>query len=476
MLNLQQKSQQQKTNLSNSLQITFKPTPKQDQAWEILQDKTTNEILFGGGAGGGKTTLACAWLTISALLYPQTRWLIGRKELKRLKQSVLLTLFDIFSEWGLEPNKHYSYNASSGNVAFYTGSEFQLMDLDRLPSDPNYDRLGSVEYTGGFIEESAEVEQKAKEVVRSRIRYKLNEYDLIPKLLMTCNPSKNWLYSEYYRPFKEGKLAPDKAFIQSLVTDNPHISPHYIESLKNLKDRILRERLLNGNWEYEDSDNALFYYDALVDMASNTLEENNVQYISCDAARFGNDKAVIKRWIGLKVVEKKEFGKSATTLIEEELKKMAATHFIPMSRVIVDEEGVGGGIVDHLRCKGFVGGSSAIDRRLEFEKAVKTEYKINYKNLRAQCYHKLAELVNTHKIAIDIDDHEYKEKLIQELEQIRVINIDTDGKFQIIPKDEIKLAIGRSPDYADTMMMRMWFEVNPERAKAKVFAQKPAGF
>lgn len=438
-------------------------------------DRTHNEILFGGGAGGGKTTLACAWLIIVSLMYPGIRCVIGRKELKRLKQSVLLTLFDIFGEWELKHGTHYVYNGSAGTITFYNGSELQLMDLDRLPSDPNYERLGSVEYTFGFIEEASEVEEKAKEVVRSRLRYKLTEYDLVPKLLMTCNPSKNWLYSGYYKPSKEGTLAEDKAFIQSLVTDNPYISPHYIESLKKLKDRVLRERLLNGNWEYEDSDNALFQYDDLLDMFSTTLEQDIPQkegeppkpkveqYISVDAARFGNDKAVLKRWVGLKLVEMKEFGKSATTLIEEEVRKMCASYFIPMSNVVVDEEGVGGGVVDHLKCKGFVGGSSPIDRRTDSEKQNRTEYKINYRNLRAQCYHKLAELVSEKKIAIAIDNQEYKNTVIQELEQIKVINIDTDGKFQIIGKDDIKLNIGRSPDYADTLMMRMYFEVNPKK-------------
>lgn len=456
--------------------IRFEPTPKQHEAWQLLMHSDIVEILFGGGAGGGKTTLACAWLVISSLLYPGTRYLIGRKELKRLKQSVLLSLFDLFGQWGMKPGVHYRYNTTESNIKIYNGSEFHLMDLDKLPSDPNYERLGSIEYTAGFIEEAAEVEQKAKEVIRSRIRYKLRDYNLVPKLLMTCNPSKNWLYQEFYKPWKEGRLSSDRAFIQSLVTDNPHIAPEYITSLRSLKDRILRERLLNGNWEYEDSDNALFYYDALLDMFSNTIEEEETQYISCDAARFGNDKAVIVRWRGLKPIWYKEYPKSATTMIEEEIRRIAAEYFIPMSRVIVDEEGVGGGIVDHLKCKGFVGNATPIDRRKDFEKELKTEYKINYKNLRAQCYHKLSELVNDHKIAISLEDMEFKDKLIQELEQIRRVNVDDDTKFQIIPKDEIKLAIGRSPDYADTMMMRMWFEVNPERAKAKAFAAKPTGW
>jgi phage terminase large subunit len=471
------------TTPDKSRTIQFKPFPKQFEALLILLDLITNELLYGGGAGGGKTKLACSWLTIVAMKYPATRWMIGRRQLKRLKQSTLVTLLDVFREWGLRPSIDYNYNSSAGTITFWNKSEFLLMDLAKMPTDPNYDRLGSLEFTGGFIEEGQEVEEKAKEVVMSRIRYKLTEYNLVPKLLITCNPSKNYLYRDFYKPHKEGKLPAGKAFIKSLVTDNPHISPHYIESLKKIKDRILRERLLLGNWEYEDSDTALFSYDNIVDIFSNTLPQDEKlpdgtpkikteQYIICDAARYGNDKAVIERWEGLRRVERVVFPKSATTDIENAIRNIAAIHRIPMSNVCVDEEGVGGGVVDHLKCKGFVGGSGPIDVRYESEKKSETEYKINYRNLRAQCYHKLAEMTEDHLISVQDDDPEYQQELAEELEQIRVIKIDLDAKFQIISKDDIKAAIGRSPDYSDTLMMRMYFEINPKKTGWKVYGRK----
>ncbi len=42
-----------------------------------------------------------------------------------------------------------------------------------------------------------------------------------------------------------------------------------------------------------------------------------------------------------------------------------------------------------------------------------------------------------------------------------------DAPLQIASKDEIKEAIGRSPDYADTLMMRMYFEVIKLQPKPK---------
>jgi len=65
-------------------------------------------------------------------------------------------------------------------------------------------------------------------------------------------------------------------------------------------------------------------------------------------------------------------------------------------------------------------------------------------------------------MAIDCDSEETKQIIIEELEQIKAKDADKDGKRKVISKDEIKANLGRSPDYADTLMMRMWFELNQE--------------
>jgi len=52
-----------------------------------------------------------------------------------------------------------------------------------------------------------------------------------------------------------------------------------------------------------------------------------------------------------------------------------------------------------------------------------------------------------------------REGLIEELDQIRSKDADKDGKRKIVPKDEVKKNIGRSPDHADCFIMRMFFEL-----------------
>src|SRR3990167_6289252 len=188
------------------MEINWKPSIKQAQAWEYLNDNETTELFFGGAAGGGKTYLGCAWQIIKSLQYPGSRWLIGRAILKNLKSSTLLTFFQICKEWGLRSEIDYSYNIFESKITFANSSEIYMKDLFAYPSDPEFDSLGSTEYTGAFIDEASQIVSKAKNIVMSRLRYKLEEFNTIPKLFIASNPSKNFLYHEFYKPNKLGAL------------------------------------------------------------------------------------------------------------------------------------------------------------------------------------------------------------------------------------------------------------------------------
>ncbi len=37
--------------------------------------------------------------------------------------------------------------------------------------------------------------------------------------------------------------------------------------------------------------------------------------------------------------------------------------------------------------------------------------------------------------------------------------MDKDGELRIVAEDEVREALGRSPDTGDTFVMRMWFEL-----------------
>lgn len=270
---------------------------------------------------------------------------------------------------------------------------------------------------------------------------------------MTCNPAKNWTYQDYYKPFKDNTLPEYRKFIQALVDDNPDIDPTYKSNLMKM-DNNSKQRLLYGNWEYDDDPASLIAYDKIMDCFTNTFVKEGSRYITVDVARFGSDKTVIGLWQGFRV-KLYSFKGLKVTEVAEKVNEFMQSFGVPVSNVIADEDGVGGGVVDILRCKGFVNNSRALINPI-------TKKDDNYSNLKSQCYYRLAERINKSELFVECESAEMRADLIQELEQVKQFNMDKDGKKQIMPKDKVKEMIGRSPDHSDTLMMREWFDLMPQ--------------
>ena len=432
------------------MEINPEFTKTQKECLKYLFDNKTKEVLFGGAAGGGKSWVGVSYLILMCIDYPRTRYLMGRSKLDALKKTTLNTFFEVCTAWNLKAIEDYTFNGSSNVITFYNGSEIILKDLFLYPSDRNFDSLGSLEITGAFIDEANQITEKAKNVVASRLRYKLDENGLIPKMLMTCNPAKNWVYTEYYRPAKDNTIKPYRKFIQSLVGDNAYISKHYEKQLFEL-DELSKQRLLYGNWEYDATNDSLIQYDAIINMFSQQGIDGD-KYISCDVARFGSDRTVIMLWQGLHLRIVRTLLKSSVNEVVEAVRQLQQEFQVNLHNIIVDEDGVGGGVKDYLRCQGFVNNS----------KALKNE---NYQNLKTQCYYKLADLINKGQVGISCSDVNVKNHIIEECEQVRTKDADKDNKLQIIPKDTIKAILGRSPDYSDALAMRMYYEIDANFGK-----------
>jgi hypothetical protein len=420
---------------------------KQEHAVYYLKDNITKEILYGGAAGGGKSALGVLWLIEQCQAYPGTRWLMGRSKLKTLKETTLNTFFELTSN--LKLSTSYNYNSQTGVITWTNGSEILLKDLYSYPADPNFDSLGSLEITGAFIDECNQISFKAWQIVTSRIRYKLNEYNLTPKILGTCNPAKNWTYSKFYIPTAAGTINETRKFIQSLPTDNPNLPPSYLDSLLAL-DENSKQRLYYGNWEFDNDPARLIDFDKIHNIFTNDFVDAGDMFISADIARYGSDKMVILVWSGFRVIEIFTLDKSSITETAEAIKSLMNKHRVPLSNVVADEDGVGGGVVDIVRCKGFVNNSKALKEE---------NNNVEYQNLKTQCYYKLAELIQANKLFIDCNNADVQDIITKELEQVKRDKIDQDGKLRILPKDKVKELIGHSPDYSDALAMRFYFDL-----------------
>jgi phage terminase large subunit len=420
---------------------------KQEHAVYYLKDKETEEILYGGAAGGGKSALGCLWLIEMCQTYAGSRWLMGRSKLKTLKETTLNSFFELSSK--LKISHQFKYNAQEHIIYWNNGSQIILKDLFLYPSDPEFDSLGSLEITGAFIDECNQLVYKAWQIVKSRIRYKLHEFGLIPKILGSCNPAKNWTYKEFYKPAKDKILQAYRKFIQALPTDNPHLHPSYLKSLLRL-DKNSKQRLYYGNWEYDDDPATLIEQDAIVDyFNSQHIEPSGEKFMTIDVARKGKDKTVYRIWHGWVVIARYVIDKSDLREVVKQAKNYQLKHAVPLSNVIADEDGVGGGVVDFLRCKGFVNNSRPLNDE-------------NYDNLKSQCSFIMAKKISDRECREICHEKMISDITGEEMEQIKEKDIDKDGKKGIISKDKIKEIIGRSPDEWDSIMMRGWFELSPK--------------
>jgi phage terminase large subunit len=436
------------------MKIDISPTKRQSQAWNYLTDESTNIVLFGGSAGGGKSWLGCLWITTLCLQYSGIRCLIGRSVLTQLKLTTLNTLFDLLGSMGLKSGQHFNFNGQSNVLTFYNKSEIIFKDLAYNPSDPNYDSLGSLEISAAFIDEAAQITSLAFSIVKSRIRYKLNEYKLTPKVLMTCNPSNNWIKKDFYLPFTQDKLESNKVFIPSLPMDNPHLPASYIEMLKELPPQQ-RKRLLEGDWDYLDESDSLFKFDEISNSIFRDVPQGTEKkYMTVDVARFGDDRSVIMIWVGLVLIESKIYTKLSTTELSSQIRDLIRSHGIHPQNIIIDSDGVGGGVADQIRGTNFVNNARPLHEQ-------------NFSNLKSQCYVKLSDMFRDGKISLNILEPSLIEDLTQELLAVKLKDVDKDNKVAVQSKDEMKRILGKSPDLSDALMMRMLPELKSSKTTGR---------
>lgn len=415
-------------------------------------DASVLEILYGGSKGSGKSFLGVSLIFGDALMYPGTMYFIARKKLNDLRKFTIPSIKEVFQLWGLS-SEYYTFNAVDNYYTLYNGSVVYLIDAKHEPSDPEFERFGSMQMTRGWIEEGGEFTQAAKNNLQASIgRWKNDVYKLAPKLLITCNPSKNFLYSLYYKPFKAGSLPKYRKFIQALPTDNKCLPDGYLLNLERTLSKTQKERLLYGNWEYDSDPAALIEYDAITDLFTNTfvpIKANN--YISSDLATRGRDLWVTSSWSGFVGRIEKASSFSQPKEMEAYIRALAERRKVARSKIVADSDGLGQWLGSYMPgIYEFRNGSKAIDSD-------------KYANLKAECAFKLAEKINRREMRLICTDAQ-RERIISELEVLKEINLDVDTqRFNIIAKDDMKALLGHSPDYLDNLIMRMVFEVKPTR-------------
>jgi hypothetical protein len=173
------------------------------------------------------------------------------------------------------------------------------------------------------------------------------------------------------------------------------------------------------------------------------INNSSQKYITCDVAALGSDSSVITIWNGLQCIDIQKYSKYSIPQLYSVITNLMSIHQVPIHQVIVDRTGVGTGLHDMLKGSvGFISNS--------------TPTNVIYKQLKDEMFYKLAEYINTDRIYISTK--KFQDEIVQELSLHSMYNYDKEQKTQVTPKDKVKQQLGRSPDFADALSMRMWFE------------------
>lgn len=399
--------------------------------------------------------------------YPGIRIGLGRKELTRLKQTTLASLFREAHPLLHVGSANYHYSDQKGLVTYQNGSSIQLVDLAYQPSDPDADTFGSFNFTHVVAEEVGEINKKVRDTFISRKNRFLNtEYGIVGKSVSTCNPSQNYIKQEYYKPYKEhgagsfqkwdhgqvetgGRVQTAyRAFIQSLVTDNPFISRNYIEVLRKLPD-VERRRLLEGDWDFADDDFMLFK-SSTIDRSLISELPTGKRFIGVDISDVGVDKTVlslieegvISDQVAIDVDKSGPVGEQIALAII----KYAQQHGIDSGQarnIGIDVIGVGASTRDFLRSKGwyikeFVAGSGSSG---------------TFRNLRSENLWNMSQAMQQGALKI------YRELPTLQIlrEQLLAHQFETQERLILVKsKQDIKTTLGVSPDYAESAYIAYW--------------------
>lgn len=188
--------------------------------------------------------------------------------------------------------------------------------------------------------------------------------------------------------------------------------------------------------------------------------ENAEPVVAVDPARHGMDRTAVAVRRGRRVEQLVTWGGASTTETEQKVERVAhgagvrPSHDaplkvkrlmrekgepVPWGSVVVDEIGIGAGVMDGLEesgwpCRGWKGSRKA-DESGQFA------------NARAEAYWTLRELLEGGKVSLPDD-----RKLREELLAVKW-SPNSRGQVQIESKDDLKSRLGRSPDRLDAVTM-----------------------
>lgn len=383
---------------------------------KFLQMSDEALLILTTGVGAGKSRVAAMWIVFEAIK-KKTRMIAAAQNYRALTE----VLFREVETLLLQLNIDFKYTKGQ-KFTLYNGSEI----FGATAQNPT-SILGFTDIECAIIDEAAYCPEELYNYITDRMR---GENVSKGRVRLISSPS-NILQAQWFK--KLCKKYPTKV-IHATTFDNPFTSKEFKEAQKEKYGEgtpLFRQQLLG---EFIDDD-LNFAIIGAKEFPTLKQESYGSRYMGIDCAGSGADYTVFIVADATGILDKVKIEKADTFKLHTIAKNLIDKWKIRKVRIDVTG-GFGTGLHDMLKLScpsvdviGVNFGQKPIENF--------------YLNARAELYFNLVEKI---KSGFYIDD----EEIIEELTSTTYL-INGAGKTQLIPKGDIKEAIGRSPDSSDAL-------------------------
>lgn len=249
---------------------------------------------YGGAIRGGKTYVTLFILIILCKKYPNSKWVVVRKDLPKLQKTTIPSLKKLLRN---SPNWEWHNNPSNIHVTnIHTGASI-FFQAENLSQDPELDTFLGLECNGFFLEQAEELGLKMWSMGVQRAGSWYIDPMPPPFIFTTFNPTQKWPKKKFNEPFIDGKLNAPYYFLEALPNDNPFVTKDQWEAWQTL-DSQSYDRMIKGDWSAFSVDSPFFYAFDEVKHVSECIYDNsqhvdlsfdfNVDPITCLASQEVN--------------------------------------------------------------------------------------------------------------------------------------------------------------------------------------------
>lgn len=386
---------------------------------EFIDRREDSLLILSTGISAGKSKVAGLWCVMETILKP-CRIIAAAQNFKSLSE----VLFREIKYWLDFFDIKYQYKFGS-KFTLQNGSEIFGASAENPEGI-----LGFTDISAAIIDEAAYCPEELYHYIGDRMRGD----GIKPKYRLISSPS-NQQKAKWFTDlcFKH----PD-CVIHATALDNPFTSNEFKQSLKDrygVGSALYRQQVL-GEFIETDTSDALITVDKF---ASNRILYPTKEYfIGCDIARFGVDRTCIVMRNNAEIVDMRVLHQADTSVIASNIRSMIL-----------------GKKVHGIYLDGTGGYSSGVFDTLKLE--LDNIYEINFggKSPDTLCANNRAFMYRELKNAIEegfyVNDSELRGEICAQR-----LKLNNNGLFQLVPKENVKDYLGKSPDLSDALALSFY--------------------